>query len=411
ETNLEVDGNVDVAGTSYFTSGVTFATTPGVAMTDAATNTVLNALSLNRSVNSTGVGAAGAGVSLAFYIETDTASTVDQAAVIDATWLDSAVASTDSELNFSVRIADTTGERMTLASPGVLQIHDGTIPSFSIATAAGELGVEGDLEVDANAEITGTLTQTGVATFTASPIVNASNATNNAVMVGETIKRSVDSTGVGAVGLGAALLFQMETGTDVTLHNSGQIDTTWTDHTAGTEDSEMNFSVAVNSTDTEVVTINGSGLTANLGLSTTGAVAAGTLSITTPTTVEYLLSSATGVDVSGVAEHVLYTVPVGKSAIITKNVIRSCSGTLDMATDAVAQWGFTSGTHNDVIGAKTLTAPTAATGYMILQPTAENATGNVQSTIGAAGDIYTMNVTTSATTSTTCVVDTWGYLF
>ena len=146
-------------------------------------------------------------------------------------------------------------------------------------------------------------------------------------------------------------------------------------------------------------------------IATTTSVSAATLSLTTPTTVEYRLSSTASVNVGSIAEYQLYTVPGGKTAIVTKIVIRSCSGTLDQVTDAVAKVGFNAGTHDDVIGAKTLAAPTAATGYQILLPTASNATGNVQSTHGAAADELAINVTTAATASTTCTVDVFGYLF
>lgn len=158
-------------------------------------------------------------------------------------------------------------------------------------------------------------------------------------------------------------------------------------------------------------TVTASGAVTGGSLVTTGAGSVGTFAITSPTTVEYLLDSTAAVDVGAVAEYQLFTVPSGKTAVVTKIVIRSCSASLNQDTDAVCKFGFNAGTHDDVLGAKTLTAPTAATGYMILQPTAENSTGNVQSTMGAAAAEFAVNCTTAATASTTCVVDTWGYYF
>jgi hypothetical protein len=318
---------------------------------NTAANTTLAVLALQRDVDGATAGADSLGASITWALETETQGTSDPAAVLSVSWSDATANSTDSDMTFSIRAADATLAAMKLASPGVLQVYaGGTVPAFSVATLAGELGVGGDAEIDANLDVAGTC--------------NFSGAT---VTLG-------DASGDAVVSNSGAWSFPNDVTITVThLGVSGEVH-------GGT-------------------------------LVSTGLTTAATLAVTTPTTVEYLLSSTAAVDVSGVAEHVLYTVPAGKTAIITKQVIRSCSGTLDMATDAVVQFGCNAGVHNDVIAAKTLTAPTASTGYQTLIPTAENGTGNVQSTMCVAASEYTASVTTSATTSTTCVFDTWGYLF
>lgn len=515
EGDFECDANIDIAGTSQFTGVATFSAAPvfnaaqTVNITDANTNTDLTGLTINRSVTGAGVGATGLSGSLAFGLETATASTVDPAGTIAYSWSDATANSTDSDLTFSIRAADATLAAARLASPGVFQVYaGGTVPTFSVATLAGEVGIEGDLEVDANVDIAGTLNVAGAtitlgdnvadaltinaaSTINVAPGIVVSDANTNTVMNGMSITRSVDSTGVGAAALGNAITFYLETDTDTTTDQSGQISTVWVDPAVASTDSTMKFSIRVADANVNPVSIatpgvlqvhdgtvptfgvataagelgvegdiecdanldvagtsNFAGATMTIGdasgdavvsnsgawsfpndvtitathvgvtgeihggtLVSTGLTTAATLAVTTPTTVEYLLSSTAAVDVSGVAEHVLYTVPAGKTAIITKVILRSCSGTLDMATDAVAQWGCNAGTHNDVIGAKTLTAPTGTSSYQILLPTASNATGNVESALCAAAAEFTMSVTTSSTTSTTCTVDTWGFLF
>jgi len=116
----------------------------------------------------------------------------------------------------------------------------------------------------------------------------------------------------------------------------------------------------------------------------------------------FLLSS-TSVDVGAVAATNLYTVPAGKTCVITQLIVRSASGTFDQATDPVLNIGW-GATASNVFASATLTTPTATTMAIPLTVLATQ-------TVGAAADVLKFNVTTAATASTTAVVDVWGYLY
>ncbi len=124
--------------------------------------------------------------------------------------------------------------------------------------------------------------------------------------------------------------------------------------------------------------------------------------VTTPTTLEYRLSS-TSVNVGAIAVTALYTVPAGKTAIITRVVIRSASGTFDQVADPILNIGWQAVASN-VVASATYTTPANTTSY--IQPAVIAA-----ATIGAAAEVLNFNVTTAATASTTATVDVFGYLF
>lgn len=147
-------------------------------------------------------------------------------------------------------------------------------------------------------------------------------------------------------------------------------------------------------------------ITASGGAHVDGALTAdGTFAVTTPLTLDYLLGSSGAFDVGSVAEDIIYTVPAGKTAIITRIVVRSCSASLNQDTDPVWQIGCNAGTHNDVVASATYTQPSGAATYKILSPIATEA-----STCAAASEL-SVNVTVAATGSTTCIFDAFGYLF
>lgn len=127
------------------------------------------------------------------------------------------------------------------------------------------------------------------------------------------------------------------------------------------------------------------------------------LTVTTPTNMEYRLSS-TSVNVGTLATTALYTVPTGKTAIVTRVVIRSASGTFNQTPAPVINIGWAAVAGN-VVASATYVTPTDTTTY--IQPAVI-----AEATMGAAGQALNFNVTTAASTNpTTATVDVFGYLF
>jgi hypothetical protein len=126
------------------------------------------------------------------------------------------------------------------------------------------------------------------------------------------------------------------------------------------------------------------------------------MTLTGPVAMVARLASVSGIDVGAAASTHLYTVPLGRTCIITKVYIRGASGTFDQATDPVMNIGW-DGTASNVVASATLTTPTAATQVIPLTVLATQ-------TVGAAGAILHFNVTTAATAATTCTVEVFGYL-
>ncbi len=139
-------------------------------------------------------------------------------------------------------------------------------------------------------------------------------------------------------------------------------------------------------------------------LGVTGLSTLATLVVTTPLKLDYLLASVS-VDVGSATAQTLYTVPTGKSCIITKIVMRSASASLNQAQDPVFSIGWNSTDYNNVVASATYTYPSATSTYKVLSPIANEAT------FGVAADVLKVNVTTAATASTTVQFDVFGYLF
>jgi hypothetical protein len=128
----------------------------------------------------------------------------------------------------------------------------------------------------------------------------------------------------------------------------------------------------------------------------------GTLSATVPTSYEALLSS-TPITLAQADTH-LYTVPTGKSCVITRIIVRSASATFDQAQDAVMNMGWDAGVST-VFASATLVTPVTATTWEVYTLVAPGV-------IGTTGQILHYNVTTPATTAaTSAVIDVFGYLF
>jgi len=103
----------------------------------------------------------------------------------------------------------------------------------------------------------------------------------------------------------------------------------------------------------------------------------------------------------------LYTVPVGKTAIIHSVVMRTFSADTLLA---VVTFGHT-GTCEEWSGDVTLTGVTAsyAEQVLILQPVP--ATTPLAKSMFTAGEVFMMEITTAAGSACTCTIDVFGYLF
>jgi hypothetical protein len=121
---------------------------------------------------------------------------------------------------------------------------------------------------------------------------------------------------------------------------------------------------------------------------------------------EALLSSTPSVDMKTVATTNLYTVPTGKTAIVTKVIIRNPSASL---AGGVCTFGKTTA-KTDFLGSQTLTnISTVTTGVAILQPV-PNATP-VLGLAYVATAIFCIDVTTGITAASgTATIDVFGYL-
>jgi hypothetical protein len=122
-----------------------------------------------------------------------------------------------------------------------------------------------------------------------------------------------------------------------------------------------------------------------------------------------LLKSTLDCDLSAIAdtETVLYSVPLDKTAIITKVVMRSFS---EDCTTAVVTFGKAGGTADEFLGDQTLTGITAgfASQCLVLMKV-PHATIPVANTILIAEEEFAMEITTPGTG--TCTIDVFGYIY
>ena len=117
--------------------------------------------------------------------------------------------------------------------------------------------------------------------------------------------------------------------------------------------------------------------------------------------VDSLLAQSDSIAVNGAAETVLFTVPAGKSCIITKVIMHSPSDAIGQAS---ISFGFNAGAGvNDVIvnAVRTLTG---ATNYEII-PAKSDAVR------GATGGTFSMIINTPETAADTAKFDVFGYLY
>jgi len=116
-----------------------------------------------------------------------------------------------------------------------------------------------------------------------------------------------------------------------------------------------------------------------------------------------LLSSTSGVDMkTATTKRTLYTVPTGKTAVITKVVVRAPSASLSGGTSYA--FGGTA-TCNDWKTGQSLATVTGATLAMVIS------NDNAAITLMVAGTVFGMYITTGSTAAATATIDVMGYIF
>ena len=118
------------------------------------------------------------------------------------------------------------------------------------------------------------------------------------------------------------------------------------------------------------------------------------------TLTDTLLISVAGVDMKTAGSTTMYTVPTGKSCILTKVVVRNASGSLAGGTS----YAFGSGANYDTfVTGQSLATVTATTHVFTIRQTAVF-------TISAAAAVIGMKITTGATNAATATIELFGYL-
>lgn len=118
-----------------------------------------------------------------------------------------------------------------------------------------------------------------------------------------------------------------------------------------------------------------------------------------------LLGSAVVDLQNGDSKTTVYTVPTGKTMIVTHVVIRSPSGSLAGGTDFDIGSGANCDTWRQTIS---LTTMTATTDYMVIPSIAATP---VKYTLEAAGSAFGILPITGATADVTATMEVFGYLF
>lgn len=118
------------------------------------------------------------------------------------------------------------------------------------------------------------------------------------------------------------------------------------------------------------------------------------------------LATITGIDAKAVAITTLYTVPAGKSLVVTDVVIRCTAFTVGAKTiQAVASFGGNSPTYDDYLNSVTYTIAAAA---RAIRDTVLDAAYPIY----AAASTFRLSIETgSDATTETWAVDVFGYLY
>lgn len=116
---------------------------------------------------------------------------------------------------------------------------------------------------------------------------------------------------------------------------------------------------------------------------------------------DMLLASVAAVNLNTATPPTLYTVPTGKSAVITSFTVRNPSTSLTTVSFSI---GYTSATFADVLADATHTELTGATLYTRLLAKAG-------ALIGTTGQLLKLKNNTLQGGAATCTIDIFGYLF
>ena len=123
-----------------------------------------------------------------------------------------------------------------------------------------------------------------------------------------------------------------------------------------------------------------------------------------------LLNSTAAVDFNGApdAETALYTVPVGKTCIVTHLVIRTLSAD---ALLTVVTFGKTGGTCDELRGNQILSGLDGVTKYTTIYLDQGTNDTPEAAVMFAAGDVLGVEITTAAGAGCTATIDAFGYEF
>ena len=120
-----------------------------------------------------------------------------------------------------------------------------------------------------------------------------------------------------------------------------------------------------------------------------------------------LISSTALCDLSAApaTEKSLYTIPAGKSLIVTEVILHTFSAD---PTTAVITFGKTGGDCDEYLGDQTLTGITASYATQALRLTVVPNATTVAQSIFTAAQVFAMEITTAGAGN--CTIDVFGYL-
>lgn len=116
--------------------------------------------------------------------------------------------------------------------------------------------------------------------------------------------------------------------------------------------------------------------------------------------VERLLQTTNSVNLNTATATTLYTVPSGRSCIVTKFIIRNASTSLTLAS---VSFGYNSTSFNDVVPNQTYTELTGSTLYTPIM-------ADMGAKVGAATDVLKIKANTLQGSAATCSIDVFGIL-
>jgi hypothetical protein len=121
-----------------------------------------------------------------------------------------------------------------------------------------------------------------------------------------------------------------------------------------------------------------------------------------------LLASKASVDLNTTTtETIVYTVPAGKSCILSRYILRNFSADTTNSTVSAGQ----AGTATDFLGTQTLTGVTASFATQALTLTNVPSATPVVQVVYAAGTNIIIKTVVATSIACTCTVDVFGYIF